>query len=983
VNCQDDSRITAGERTGSDPRVPPADARRAQIGVDREPARARPSARDTAEPQAYELHVICQTHWDREWRLPFQQTRLMLVDMMDHLLEAMHRDPALRYFHLDGQTILLEDYLEIRPEQRPALADLVAKGRLLIGPWYTLPEENLVTGECLIRNLLMGHRIGQEFNGVMKAGFTPTSYGQTAQMPQIYAGFGIDTIFFHRGVPAHEVGVEYIWEGSDGSRLLALRPPLGGRFNFTSLVTSPLFTSPDRNPDTCIPYNEIPADDLSHSIGLKGADNASEVYYSSRVPGTWDRATLRQAVLRLKTLAARNARTPCLYCGEGHDWMELNPLLPALVAEVGSLLEGDKVMISSLPELFARVRASLSNPAVLKGEMRSTQKDESGARLYASTLSSLLPLKQMNRRVEDVLLRWAEPFSALAWALGAPYPGTALQKAWKYLLANHAHDSISGTGTDEVHADVMSRFAQCEQMAAELARRSLSDIVSRIDDPELVDGDVLLTVFNPLPFPRDEVIHLDLDLPEDDSSEFVLSDHLGNPVACHRDPAVKTIHTVHQTHGFPYRFSVHRQRLWLRARTIPALGYTTYLVKRNSGTPAPMGPAAEADRVEIIGPNRMENHSVAVQIHPDGTLTIHHKPTGRCYEKLHVFEDTGEVGNAYEHRPPLRDRRVSSLSGKACVELIHQNPLTASFAVKLSLDIPEGATEDKTARAAGCRPCAIASTVTLTAGSSVVEIVTQVNNTAKDHRLRVLFPTGLRTGEHWAETPFDVQRRQAATPPSGNWIEPPSATHPQLNFIDLSNGNAGLAVLNHGLPEYEIIDDGRNTIALTLLRCFAHETRVTRTDDPHQIGTQCLGRHEFRYALFPHAGNWQEGNVFREAYGHRHRVKVAQSWRPVRRDRPARPLPLQRSFLQMVPDSLVLSAVKRAEDGGHLIVRCFNPTDQAVDGELHVYRDVVGAWCLDLEEHPLGNCRLKDGRTVSFLAGPKKIVTIGLDLAPS
>ena len=159
--------------------------------------------------RSYELHIICQTHWDREWRLPFQQTRLMLVDMMDHLLEAMNRDPAMRYFHLDGQTILLEDYMELRPENRAVLAALVAEGRLLIGPWYTLPEENLVNGECLVRNLLMAHRIGREFGGIMKVGFTPTSYGQIGQMPQIFNGFGIDTILFHRGVPAHKVDVEY------------------------------------------------------------------------------------------------------------------------------------------------------------------------------------------------------------------------------------------------------------------------------------------------------------------------------------------------------------------------------------------------------------------------------------------------------------------------------------------------------------------------------------------------------------------------------------------------------------------------------------------------------------------------------------------------------------------------------------------------------------------------------------------------------
>lgn len=940
------------------------------------------SCRDSSPRQRFhELHIICQTHWDREWRLPFQQTRLMLVDMMDHLLEAMNRDPALRYFHLDGQTILLEDYLELRPQNRAALAALVAEGRLLIGPWYTLPEENLVNGECLVRNLLMGHRLGKEFNGIMKVGFTPTSYGQVGQMPQIYNGFGIDTILFHRGVPAHEVDVEYLWEGSDGSRLLALRPPLGGRFNFTSLVTTPLFASPDRGPDTCIPYNEIPADDLSHSISLKGG--TSDVYYSSRIPAHWDRVALRRAVQRLKELAVRKSRTPCLYCGEGHDWMEFNPMLPALVEEVQSLLQGDKVIISSLPHLFARVRSTLANPIVLKGEMRSTQKDESGARLYANTLSSRMPLKQANRRAEDLLIRWTEPFSAIAWSLGSRYPDTALQKAWHYLLANHAHDSISGTGTDQVHADVMSRFQQCELIASELTRRCLSRIVSDIRDPRLYEGDVLLTVFNPLPYPRDEVIVLDLDLAEADEPGFELSDARGSHVPCHADPPVRLVHTVHQTHSFPYRFSVRRHRLWVRAKSIPAMGYTTFVARKTPGRlPSPTSDSDD-DRVEVTGTHLMENRFVAVEIHANGTFSLHDKLTGRRYESFHVYEDEGEIGDAYEHRSPLQDRIVTSLHGEAAVEMLYSNPLTASFAVRMTMDVPACATPDKVGRASRCSPCRIASTITLTAGSPVVRIVTRVDNAARDHRLRVLFPTGLQTDACWAETPFDVQKRMVARPSGKDWLEPPCATQPHLGFVDLSDGQAGLAVFSHGLPEYEIVEDGRNTIAITLLRCFTHETRATRTDDPDQVGAQCPGQHEFHYAVFPHQGDWEKSRIFEEAYRYYHRPKVLQSWRPVGKARGRQTLPLRGSFLEIASENLVLSAVKRSESGRFLVVRCFNPTERPAEGELRVYRDLVGAQYTDLEENLLGPCAMNGKRSVKLLAGPKKIITLALELAPS
>lgn len=980
MNLREQNHPDAIESTETAPCSQPAMTRTNETVVVESAIDTRLCDHETPKQRPYELHIICQTHWDREWRLPFQQTRLMLVDMMDHLLEAMSRDPALRCFHLDGQTILLEDYVELRPEKRAALADLVAQGRLLIGPWYTLPEENLVCGESLVRNLLMGHRIGREFGGIMKVGFTPSSYGQVAQIPQIYNGFGMDTILFHRGVPAHEVDVEYLWEGSDGSRLLALRPPLGGRFNFTSLVTSPLFASRDRGPDTCIPYHEIPSDDLFHAIGLKGDRN--DIYYSSRIPANWDKEVLRRAVQRLKKSAVLKSRTPCLYCGEGHDWMELNPMLPALVAEVESLLEGDKVMISSLPDLFARIRATLVNPTVLKGEMRCTQKDESGARLYASTLSSRMPLKQANRRAEDALIRWAEPFSVLASLQGAAYPDSALRKAWRYLLANHAHDSISGTGTDQVHADVMSRFVQCELIAAELTRRSLSRIVSDIDDPRLNAGDVLLTVFNPLPYARDEVLHLDLDLPEADESGFRLCDAWGNDVPYHAEPPERIIHTVQQTHAFPYRFSARRHRLWIRAEVLPAMGYVTYVARKGSyASPSKVG-NAEADRVDVKSPHRMENRFVAVQIHADGSFTVQDKRTGRSYENLHFYEDDGEVGDAYEHRAPPQDKTITSLRGEATIELVHHNPLTASFVVRTTLSIPECAIRDKTTRSSRYTSCDIYSTVTLTAGSPLVQIVTRVNNAARDHRLRVLFPTNLRTNECWAETAFDVQKRTLARSDVKDWLEPPCATQPQLGFVDVSEGDAGLAIFSYGLPEYEIIEDGRSTIAITLLRCFTHETRATRTDDPDQIGAQCPGQHEFQYAIFPHEGDWRKGKVFGQAHRYHYRPKVIQSWRPVRKERCPETLPLRSSFLEIVSEDLILSAVKRSEDGRLLVVRCFNPTEERLEAELHIYRDLADAWYLDLEENLLGKCPLNGKRSVRILAGPKKIVTIGLEVAP-
>ncbi|HPI72730.1 MAG TPA: alpha-mannosidase, partial [bacterium] len=169
----------------------------------------------------YKLHVISNTHWDREWVYPFQETRLLLLDFMDDLLDLLDRDPKFHSFLLDSQTLAVEDYLDLRPERLEQVKRHVRSGRLIVGPWYSLPEEYIVNGESLVRNLVVGHRLATEWGKVSKIGYTPFSYGQTSQMPQIYRGFDIDTIIFYRGINTPQS--EFIMEGPDGSRVTGCR----------------------------------------------------------------------------------------------------------------------------------------------------------------------------------------------------------------------------------------------------------------------------------------------------------------------------------------------------------------------------------------------------------------------------------------------------------------------------------------------------------------------------------------------------------------------------------------------------------------------------------------------------------------------------------------------------------------------------------------------------------------------------------------
>ncbi|HOC70063.1 MAG TPA: glycoside hydrolase, partial [Candidatus Hydrogenedentes bacterium] len=161
------------------------------------------------------------THWDREWYEPFQEFRIWLVELIDELMDLMEKDPRYLCFHLDGQTIVIEDYLEIRPERRERLLRLLKERRLLIGPWYNLPDEWLVSGESLIRNMMRGYRMCRELGvAPLDFAYTPDQFGHIAALPMIMSGFGLRTGIVWRGTQDETCPAHFVWAGPDGSRLV-------------------------------------------------------------------------------------------------------------------------------------------------------------------------------------------------------------------------------------------------------------------------------------------------------------------------------------------------------------------------------------------------------------------------------------------------------------------------------------------------------------------------------------------------------------------------------------------------------------------------------------------------------------------------------------------------------------------------------------------------------------------------------------------
>ena len=923
--------------------------------------------------ESYEIHVVSNTHWDREWGCNFQETRMQLVEFFDALLDILDNEPEYASYVLDSQAVPVEDYLEVRPEQRERVARHVAAKRLLVGPWYTCPEEFCVNGESLVRNLLYGHRVAREFGHVMKVGHTPFSYGQNSQMPQIYGGFGIDTILFYHGVSHDDTPNEFIFEGADGTRILGSQMSAKARYNFYFGVYRPMvYGKPNEDRSYAWTQGGLPfhlcseARCVDHHLLL----DPERHFYKKR---------LEECLGQLLTMEKETATTRFIAFMQGHDSSVPDAITPRIIEAAQPLLGEDKLFHSSLPDLMAKVKEAAKDLVVLKGERRVPRPIGGRVHLYSDVLSSRVRIKRLNARAERALQRWAEPYAALASNLGAEYPRALLDLAWKTLLKCHAHDSIAGSGVDDIEEDMVYRLRQVINIAEGVTRRSFAHIQRRIDNSAEDRNDVLFTVFNASPRARSEVVSVVADLPATSGYGAELSLAVPGrkrPVPIQIVSRQPHHAVVNHLGDAPAMMACERVRFHFPAEGVPALGYATYRLEREP---------AKAGASLVCGHNAMENEHLVVRINPDGTLCVTHKATGRTFDGLHHFEDSGEGGPAWMHVEPGFDRVITSPGAPVTISLEENGPLLARHRIVCRMEIPAGLDENggdpwqrldgypnAARRSDETQELAIASDVTLRRGARAVDITTRFENRCKNHRLRVLFPTRLESKTCHVESAFDVVEREIEHGPGSPWEDAVNPTFPMQRFVDVSDGQVGIAVINQGLREYQVTEDAGRTIAVTLLR--AYEVSLTTVCDcwdrhPEMGLSQCLGMHECRYAIYPHEGGWSDADVFGEA------ERLGLPLEPAQVGAHAGDLPQRHSFLAIEPADLVLSALKRTEDGEELVVRVFNPTQKGLHGKLRFDRKVRWAGVVTLEERAIEDL-LASGKSVSLMVPAKKIATL-------
>lgn len=902
-----------------------------------------------------ELCIISHTHWDREWYMPREKMRFRLVELIDNLLEIFDREPAY-IFHLDAQTIVLEDYLQIRPHMREKLCGLIREGRLLVGPWYVQNDFYLSCGESTIRNLQIGRGIAEEFGACMPVGYVPDQFGLIGQLPQLLRQFSLDNCVFGRGLDRivtdeqgrHDRAVaptEFIWKSPDGSGVFSIQM----RYWYN-------------NAQRILPEKE-------------------------------------QAIAQLNGISHSfddSARTPYRLLMNGVDHLEAQENLLEILREVGPAMEeqGKTVRQGRLDTYIQQVKEYIDSHNIALTEETDELRYGNDYQVLQGTLSSRTYIKQGNDRCEDRLLAELEPLYASLHMQGAEglYPADYFHYLWKYLIQNHAHDSICCCSVDDVHDEMAMRFRLLNQAYDMLLDRGLRFYASHIEAASQ-PGRYAFLLFNPLPFGRGGVVPVTLDIPTADAVDgLTIVDAQGAEVpfrVLNRRPIrVDRYDPI----NLPTVIDCTRFELLVYADSLPALGATVLYAQK----------AQPHVDVPQAGGHRIENELLELSAEPDGTLTLRDKRDGRVWHDLLWLEDTADAGSSYIFRYLKGDAPIDLHNALRTVSVRRDGDLRQSITLEYTLVLPQRLVWALPARCRSAETVEMPFTLTLTLekGTPMLRMHYSMDNLAQDHRLRLIVRTGLDTPFTYSSSAFEMVKRRCGETVVENVR---GADQPNSGVIAIEDAGNGMAMFNLGLHEYEHLDREGGIIALTLMRgngaIKTDGNDVPTGGEPwfHIPGNQCLRTLSGDIALFPYRGHYDEADVLRtsrlfrapvltylcpageERQGSAAVQESAVSTRAVRPDPYAAcRLSVGADVLRVEGTGLEITAVKKAEIGEALVVRLYNTGAEPRTCSLTSAIPLRKAWRANADENPVEELAVRDSSVTAAVA-PYAIVTLLLE----
>ena len=896
------------------------------------------------------IHVIPHSHWDREWYFTTSRSKVYLMKDLGDVLNTLENDPEFKYFMVDAQGSLLDDYIKWRPQDKERISKLVNDGRLVIGPWYTQTDQLVISGESIVRNMYYGMKRCESFGKYMNVGYVPDSFGQSGNMPQIYRQFGIEDTLFWRGVSDDMVKhTDYNWRGDDGSVVFTTQIPFG------------------------------------YYIGVIIAEEG-EVYEEF-----WQKECLEKA-------GGRSA-TRHIYFPNGFDQAPVRTNLPQLVKERNEKDPENEYVISCIEDYIKDVKSENPELEEVQGELVIAKH----MRIHKSIFSSRSDLKVMNTQIQNYVTNVMEPLLTISYNLGNEYPHEAVAEIWKLLFENAAHDSIGSCISDTANEDVYVRYKQARDIAVNLVELHSRLIATNVKN----DADMTFTAINTLPQKRKDTVIVKTYVP---GGKFAIIDEKGNDVDYTiiksrdlTDYVLSQTIMLDPSRKFYVPDQVLEVTMAIKANDVPALGYVQYSIDTQKDS-----------HKETADKKVLENKYYTIEVEENGSLTIVDKANNVTYKNQGILVENGDDGDSFNYSPPRKDMEVFSNESKCTVKIsgsdiydqaeIHFDMVVPAdlderaegkVSVTMLVDMTVALRKDSKVidfnvkvdnKGLSHRLCVLFDSQIVSAFNYADQqfgLIKRPNYYEKEMKLY------MESMNNKTEKKAGIQELANWANDQSTWQEPPISIEPTQSYVSLTDGKTGIAVIPQGVREYEVLDDSK--IRLTLFRTYGFMGkenliyRPGRASGERIIETpaaQLLKEMEFNFGFTSYAGDINDSDIDTLAKQYNTNLEVYTyaeflNGRLIFSQREIEGQNAKIHSLFETEGNLVVSAVKKAEEDDGYIIRLYNGKDHKdLDDKIKFNFDIKEAYYTNLKEEKTEEIKVENNTISVKELSHCKFVTI-------
>ena len=896
------------------------------------------------------IHVIPHSHWDREWYFTTSRSKVYLMKDLGDVLNTLENDPEFKYFMVDAQGSLLDDYIKWRPQDKERISKLVNDGRLVIGPWYTQTDQLVISGESIVRNMYYGMKRCESFGKYMNVGYVPDSFGQSGNMPQIYRQFGIEDTLFWRGVSDDMVKhTDYNWRGDDGSVVFTTQIPFG------YYIGGNIPEEPEENEEF------------------------------------WQKECLEKA-------GGRSA-TRHIYFPNGFDQAPVRTNLPQLVKERNEKDPENEYVISCIEDYIKDVKSENPELEEVQGELVIAKH----MRIHKSIFSSRSDLKVMNTQIQNYVTNVMEPLLTISYNLGNEYPHEAVAEIWKLLFENAAHDSIGSCISDTANEDVYVRYKQARDIAVNLVELHSRLIATNVKN----DADMTFTAINTLPQKRKDTVIVKTYVP---GGKFAIIDEKGNDVDYTiiksrdlTDYVLSQTIMLDPSRKFYVPDQVLEVTMAIKANDVPALGYVQYSIDTQKDS-----------HKEIADKKVLENKYYTIEVEENGSLTIVDKANNVTYKNQGILVENGDDGDSFNYSPPRKDMEVFSNESKCTVKIsgsdiydqaeIHFDMVVPAdlderaegkVSVTMLVDMTVALRKDSKVidfnvkvdnKGLSHRLCVLFDSQIVSAFNYADQqfgLIKRPNYYEKEMKLY------MESMNNKTEKKAGIQELANWANDQSTWQEPPISIEPTQSYVSLTDGKTGIAVIPQGVREYEVLDDSK--IRLTLFRTYGFMGkenliyRPGRASGERIIETpaaQLLKEMEFNFGFTSYAGDINDSDIDTLAKQYNTNLEVYTyaeflNGRLIFSQREIEGQNAKIHSLFETEGNLVVSAVKKAEEDDGYIIRLYNGKDHKdLDDKIKFNFDIKEAYYTNLKEEKTEEIKVENNTISVKELSHCKFVTI-------